>query len=247
MAVTGGAQGIGRAIAFAFACKGYAVSIADPAEDAGAEAVEMMIRDGGQALHECVDIGKTADITRWMTRTVAEFAAPAVLVNNAGISVRKPFLELTADEFDQVLAVNLGGAFLASQAAARAMIAAAIDGAIINIASTRVLMSEPGTEAYSASKGGIVALTHAMAMSLGPRIRLNAVSPGWIETRDWQFSGRAKSPDHSPADRSQHPVGRVGTPDDIAKACLFLAKNAGFMTGQNLVIDGGMTIKMIYA
>ena len=108
-------------------------------------------------------------------------------------------------------------------------------------------MFEPGTEAYSASKGGIVALTHAMAMSLGPRIRVNAVSPGWIETRDWQFSGRAKSPDHSPADRSQHPVGRVGTPDDIAKACLFLAKNAGFMTGQNLVIDGGMTIKMIYA
>jgi NAD(P)-dependent dehydrogenase (short-subunit alcohol dehydrogenase family) len=114
-----------------------------------------------------------------------------------------------------------------------------VKGSIVNIASTRALMSEPGTEAYSASKGGLVALTHATAMSLGPRgIRVNCISPGWIETRGAR---------HSRRDRDQHPVGRVGEPADIARACLFLAEDAGFMTGQNVVIDGGMTVKMIYA
>ncbi len=112
-------------------------------------------------------------------------------------------------------------------------------GSIVNIASTRAFMSEPNTEAYSASKGGIVALTHATAVSLGARgIRVNSVSPGWIETR-----AGAK---HSRRDRQQHPAGRVGTPEDVAQACFYIAEQAGFMTGQNLVLDGGMTVKMIY-
>jgi NAD(P)-dependent dehydrogenase (short-subunit alcohol dehydrogenase family) len=111
-------------------------------------------------------------------------------------------------------------------------------GAIINIASTRAFMSEAGTEAYSASKGGIVALTHATAVSLGPKgIRVNSISPGWIETRGGK---------HSRRDRLQHPVGRVGAPADIARACLYIAEEAGFMTGQNLTLDGGMSVKMIY-
>lgn len=177
---------------------------------------------------------------------MSELGTPTVLVNNAGIMIRKPFLDLTLAEFDRALAVGLRAAFVASREAARAMIDANVDGSIINIASTRAKMSEPSTEAYAASKGGIAALTHAMAVSLGPRIRVNAISPGWIETRDWQFSGRAKPPHHSEADRSQHPVGRVGTPDDISRACLYLAEDAAFTTGQNLVIDGGMTVKMIY-
>ncbi|MNC50176.1 2-(S)-hydroxypropyl-CoM dehydrogenase [compost metagenome] len=109
-------------------------------------------------------------------------------------------------------------------------------------------MSEAGTEAYSASKGGILALTHAMAVSLGGYgIRVNAVIPGWIETRDWQLGARSVTPFHSEQDRLQHPAGRVGTPEDIAAACLYLCGDgAGFVTGQNLVVDGGMTIKMIY-
>jgi NAD(P)-dependent dehydrogenase (short-subunit alcohol dehydrogenase family) len=120
-------------------------------------------------------------------------------------------------------------------------------GAIVTIASTRAFMSEPGTEAYTASKGGIVSLTHAMAVSLGPhRIRVNCISPGWIETRGRQYSKRQEKPLHSERDRLQHPVGRVGRPEDIAEACLFLAESAGFITGQNLIIDGGMTVKMIY-
>jgi NAD(P)-dependent dehydrogenase (short-subunit alcohol dehydrogenase family) len=146
-----------------------------------------------------------------------------------------------------VIGVNLRGTFLCSQAAARRMVARWRGGAIINIASTRAFMSEPGTEAYTASKGGIIALTHGMAISLGRHgIRVNAISPGWIETRDWQYSPRAKAPVHSERDRLQHPVGRVGRPEDIAQACLFLAEQADFMTGQNLTLDGGMTVKMIY-
>lgn len=246
VAITGGAQGIGRGIALAFASAGYAVSFMDPARDAAEELAGLIGSDGGHCLYEQADAGDDGAIVRWIERTVREIGTPAVLVNNAGIMVRKPFLDLSVAEFDRVLSVGLRSAFVASQAVARAMIAADLDGAIINIASTRWLMSEPNTEAYAASKGGIVALTHAMAMSLGPRIRVNAISPGWIETGDWQYSARSKTPHHSEADKAQHPAGRVGTPDDIARACLFLAHDAGFMTGQNLVIDGGMTKKMIY-
>jgi NAD(P)-dependent dehydrogenase (short-subunit alcohol dehydrogenase family) len=112
-------------------------------------------------------------------------------------------------------------------------------GAVINIASPRAFRTEPNTEAYSASKGGLVALTHATAVSRGARgIRVKCVCRGWIVSRG------AK---HSRRDRTQHPVGRVGEPADVAKACLFLAEDAGFMTGQNVVVDGGMTVKMIYA
>lgn len=246
VAITAGAQGIGRGIAFAFARKGYAVSILDAAVDAGEEAVGMIVHEGGKGLFTEGDAADETAVRSWIARTVTECGTPDVLVNNAGIMIRKSFLELTAAEFDRAQAVGVRATFVASQTAARAMIDADIRGSIINIASTRWKMSEPNTEAYAASKGGIVALTHAMAVSLAPRIRVNAISPGWIETRDWQFSGRAKTPHHSEEDREQHPVGRVGTPDDIAEACLFLAEMAGFMTGQNLVIDGGMTVKMIY-
>ena len=146
-----------------------------------------------------------------------------------------------------MIAVNLRGTFLCAQAFARHMAKAKKGGAIVNIASTRAFMSEAGTEAYTAAKGGIVALTHGMAISLGPLgIRVNSISPGWIETRDWQYSKRAKRPVHSKRDRLQHPVGRVGTPEDIAQACFYLVEQAGFMTGQNVTLDGGMTVKMIY-
>lgn len=246
-AVTGGGQGIGRAVALGFARAGYAVSIADPATDAGDEVTDIIRSTGGTALFVATDVAAEADVARWMRRTRDELGGVDALVNNAGISRNRPFLDLTADDFDRVLAVNLRGTFLCAQAAARQMIEHKRGGSIVNIASTRAFMSEPGTEAYTASKGGIVALTHGMAISLGPhRIRVNCICPGWIETRDWQVSARAEKPVHSERDRLQHPVGRVGTPEDIAEACLFLCDRAGFMTGQTIVIDGGMTVKMIY-
>lgn len=247
VAVTGGAQGIGRALAFQFADAGYAVSIADIDEEAGLEAARIVGERGAQALFVRADVANAADVERWIGQTAEKLGCPDVLVNNAGIGRRAPFPELKAEDFDRVIAVNLRGTFLCSQAVARHMIERGQGGAIVNIASTRAFMSEPGTEAYSASKGGIVALTHAMAISLGAHgIRVNCISPGWIETRDWQYGRRAQMPVHSERDRLQHPVGRVGTPDDVARACLFLAEQAGFMTGQNLTLDGGMTVKMIY-
>jgi len=239
LAVTGGAQGIGRAVALRFANAGYAVSIADPDARAGREAVEIIRRTGAKCLFVRTDVGVPAQIRRWVARTVQELGCPDALVNNAGIGKRAPFLRLKTKDFDRVLAVNLRGTFLCAQGFARHM-ARRGGGAIVSIASTRATMSEAGTEAYTASKGGIVALTHGMAISLGPLgIRVNSVSPGWIETR-------AKKVAHSRRDRLQHPVGRVGKPGDIADACFYLVEQAGFMTGQNITLDGGMTVKMIY-
>jgi NAD(P)-dependent dehydrogenase (short-subunit alcohol dehydrogenase family) len=246
VAITGGGQGIGRAVALHFAGGGYAVSVAEAAADAGEELVGLLRERNVPALARTCDVADAAAVSAWIDDTVAELGCPDVLVNNAGFMIRKPFLELPAEDFDRVIAVNLRGCFLCAQAAANAMVRHAKRGAIINIASTRAFMSEPDTEGYAASKGGIVALTHAMAISLGAHgIRVNSISPGWIETRDWQYSERATVPRHSDRDRDQHPVGRVGRPEDVAEACLYLA-TAGFVTGQDLSIDGGMTVKMIY-
>jgi len=248
IAITGGGQGIGRAIAYHFAEQGYAVSITDADGEAGRETLAGIGMRKAMGLFARGDVGKPADVKAWMARTVKELGVPDVLINNAGIMIRKDVLKLTPAEFQKVISTNLGGAFLCSQAAAKAMAKRGQGGAIINIASTRAFMSEPNTEGYTASKGGIVALTHGLAISLAPyRIRVNAISPGWIETGDWKKSSQAAKPRHSKQDREQHPVGRVGKPVDIAKACQFLAESADFMTGQNITIDGGMTVKMIYA
>lgn len=246
--ITGGARGIGRALAIAYAGEGYRVSIMDLHQEAGFEVIREIRKMGGEAIFLKADAAEERDVERWTRLTLDEFGSIDVMIHNAGIS-RNGFLpDLSVEAFDRVLAVNLRGAFLAGKHAARAMMKQETGGSILLIASTRGLMSEPNTEAYSASKGGILALTHAMAVSLGPHgIRVNAVSPGWIETGDWQYSADAIVPEHSERDKLQHPVGRVGEPMDIAKACLFLSgPDAGFITGQNLVVDGGMTVKMIY-
>lgn len=230
LAITGAAHGIGKAIAELFAQNGYAVSSIDP------EATPV---DTDRRVDVRGDIADEDAIAQWMRETVERFGPPSLLVNNAGTEHNVPFLELAVRDFDRVLAVNLRGAFLCAQSAANAMVKAKVHGSIINIASTRAFQSEPNTEAYSASKGGMVALTHAMAMSLAPyRIRVNCVCPGWIETR--------KAPVSSPRDGEQHPVGRVGEPRDVAQACWYLAEHAPFMTGQRLILDGGMSVKMIY-
>ncbi len=248
IAISGGGQGLGRAIAYHFAALGYAVSISDTDVAAGRETLAHLKAQDAAALFVRTDVAKAEEVNTWIARTVKDLGVPDVLVNNAGIMIRKDVLKLKPQEFARVIATNLGGAFHCSQAAAKAMAKRGTGGVIINIASTRAFMSEPNTEGYAASKGGIVALTHALAISLGPyRIRVNAISPGWIEVGDWQKSPKTVKPHHSKEDREQHPAGRVGIPADIAQACQFIAENAGFMTGQNITIDGGMTVKMIYA
>ncbi|KQM34350.1 short-chain dehydrogenase [Rhizobium sp. Leaf68] len=157
-----------------------------------------------------------------------------LLVNNAGIAspVNGPIHELSLADWRKVTDSHLTGAFLMTRSAVPLMGEGA---SIVNMVSTRAFMSEPETEAYAASKGGLVALTHALAVSLGPKIRVNAIAPGWVTDET----------DLRKKDHAQHPVGRVGGPKDIADAVLYLA-SAGFMTGQVLVLDGGMTRKMIY-
>src|SRR4029079_13015818 len=150
----------------------------------------------------------------------------------------KPLHQLTAAEWHRVIDTNLTATFLFARAAEKALRKAR--GAIVTIASTPALMSEANTESYSASKGGLVALTHALAISLAPDVRVNCVSPGWIATGNYSALRRK--------DHAQHPAGRVGKPEDIAEIVAFLldAKRSGFVTGANLVVDGGMTRKMIY-
>ena len=178
-------------------------------------------------------------------RAVAKWGRLDVLVNNAAISRNKPLGDLTLEEWNATLAVNLTGPFLCAKHAAPHL--HVNGGAIINIASTRAFMSEPNTEAYSASKGGIVALTHALAASLAPRVRVNCISPGWIETAAWRMRSARRKPNLRTKDHAQHWAGRVGAPADIAALALFLASDvSGFITGANFIADGGMTRKMIY-
>jgi NAD(P)-dependent dehydrogenase (short-subunit alcohol dehydrogenase family) len=248
IAITGGGGGIGRGIAWHFTRAGYAVSITDSDRQAGQESLQVMREAGTEAIFVPGDVSNPADMNSWLNQTRAKLGCPDVLVNNAGTEIRKDVLKLSIAEFDRVIATNLRGTVICSHGAAKLMAKRGHGGCIINIASTRAFMSEAGTEGYTSSKGGIVALTHGMAISLAPhRIRVNSIAPGWIEVADWQKASKARKPHHSRADREQHPVGRVGVPEDVAKACQFIAEDAGFMTGQHLTLDGGMSVKMIYA
>ncbi|BCJ85579.1 glucose 1-dehydrogenase [Effusibacillus dendaii] len=237
--VTGAGRGIGRGIAQMYAHQGAKVVIADR-ERKECQETERLIREAGkECMIQLVDVGRPDDILSLMRYTVETYGRIDILINNAGITKWKSPYELTVEEWDSLLHINLRGVFLCAREAAKYMREQG-GGSIVNIASTRALMSEPNTEAYAASKGGILALTHALAISLGPdRIRVNSISPGWIETGDYS---QLKEIDHK-----QHPAMRVGRPEDIARACLFLTSEENdFITGENLVIDGGMTRKMIY-
>lgn len=240
--VTGSGHGIGRAVAGMYAAHGAHVVIAEQDRTAGlaaADAINASEATTGTALFHQIDVSQPESIDDLMRMVDTRWGRLDVLINNAGITRWKSPYELTVDEWDQIMNTNVRSVFLASREAAKIMRRHG-DGAIVNLSSTRAHMSEPDTEAYAASKGGILALTHAMAVSLGPdRIRVNAISPGWIETGDYEA---LRAEDHG-----QHPAGRVGKPDDIARACLFLTqKENDFVTGTELVVDGGMTRKMIY-
>jgi len=235
--VTGAARGIGRAIAQHLHDEGWRIGALDlpksgltrtfPPRQRNVLAIEGDVSD--------------EPAVRVAVRSVMDrFGRLDGIVSNAGIMVRKPLRQLTLAEWRKVIDTNLTATFLLARAAEKPLRAA--KGAIVSIASTRALMSEPDTESYAASKGGLVALTHALAVSLGPDVRVNCISPGWIvTTRDETKKLRRK-------DHAQHPVGRVGRPADIAAmvATLLDPNRSGFITGANVVVDGGMTRKMIY-
>ncbi len=233
--VTGAANGIGRATARHLLETGWRVGVLDLPGSRLRRSFSPRLRN---VLRIEGDVREEATARRAVAALVERFGRLDGLVSNAGIMIRKPLRQLTLEEWHRVIDTNLTAAFLLARAAEKALRKA--HGAIVTIASTRALMSEPNTESYSASKGALVALTHALAVSLGPDVRVNCVSPGWIETKDYPALRRK--------DHAQHPGGRVGRPDDIAEVVAFLldAKHSGFVTGANFVIDGGMTRKMIY-
>ena len=221
--ITGGAQGIGRAIAQRLVAGGYRVAVAD-------------LQKSG-FFYVRTDVSREAAVRNCVRRVLKRFGRIDALINNAGLTGPDdgPVEKLSLARWNRRLGVNLTGAFLMAKHCVPHLRRAR--GAIVNIASTRALQSEPDTEAYSASKGGLVALTHALANSLGPQVRVNCVSPGWI----------SHQPVRRKKDHAQHPVGRVGRDEDVAALVAYLVSDAaGFVTGQNFVIDGGMTKKMIY-
>jgi len=224
--ISGGARGIGAGIAARLAADGWRVVIADRDPAAAPPNVRAV----------ACDVANEAAVTALIADLAAHEGRLDGLVCNAGINVRKPLADLTLAEWSHVLAVNLTSTFLLVRAAEPLLRAA--QGAVVTIASTRAHMSEPNTEAYAASKGGLVALTHAMAISLGPAIRVNCISPGWIFTK-----GDAPRPE----DHAFHPAGRVGQPADIASLAVWLlGPESRFVTGAEFVSDGGVTRKMIY-
>jgi NAD(P)-dependent dehydrogenase (short-subunit alcohol dehydrogenase family) len=242
--VTGAGQGIGRCIAELFASRGASVVIAEKDAQRGEHALGA-VKAKGNAILVPTDVADEGSIKAMVDKTVEAFGRLDFLVNNAATSAGSKPTQLSRQEWDRVLSVNLTGPFLAARHAAEHI--ARHKGVIINIASTRAFMSEPNTEAYSASKAGLVGLTHSLAVSLGPDVRVNCVAPGWIETVDYRPQPRPADFKHTDADRLQHPAGRVGVPEDIAEIVLYLCSPAAsFITGQVFVIDGGMTRKMIY-
>ncbi|WP_201313946.1 SDR family oxidoreductase [Dyella sp. EPa41] len=245
--VTGGAQGIGRGIAQAVLAAGGRVGIGDLDAEAGKACIEEW-QVGPRAHFTVLDVAREASVRRWMASALRHFGRIDGLVNNAGIANphAAPLAELALADWNRYLATNLTGAFLCSKHALPELHKRG--GAIVNIASTRALQSEPDTEAYAASKGGLVAFTHALAISSGPDVRVNAILPGWIATDAWRRPDLRSAPKLSRRDHAQHPVGRVGTPEDIgALAVYLLSSRSGFVTGQHFVVDGGMTVKMQYA
>jgi NAD(P)-dependent dehydrogenase (short-subunit alcohol dehydrogenase family) len=243
--VTGGARGIGAAIAYRLGSEGCKVAILDIDRVAGEYRVNDFRSRGIEAIYIYADVSNEDHVRNAMDMVYQRFGAINVLVNNAGIGFSgRGIEEQTLEEWRRVIDVNLTGPWLCTKHVVKYM--KRTGGVIINIASTRAFQSEPNTEPYSASKGGLVALTHALAISLARyRIRVVSVSPGWIDTSEWQIPPQKSQ--LTPLDHAWHPAGRVGKPEDVAALVAFLASDeASWITGVNIVIDGGVTAKMVY-
>ena len=239
--VTGGANGIGLGIVRKLLANDYAVAVIDRDLSAGSALAADNADNAERLLFFHADLADFDALPIFINAVIARFGGADLLVNNACFSRGGLLSGCGVDDFMLVQKVAVAAPYRLAQLLLPHFKAGA---SIINIASTRALMSQPGTESYSAAKGALIALTHALAASLAGRVRVNAISPGWIDTAPASESAASR---HSESDIRQHPVGRIGAPDDIASAVLYFASEAaGFITGQNLVIDGGMTKLMIY-
>lgn len=221
--ITGIARGIGLQVARSFKAAGALVAGMDVSPPP--KAFDLFYQG---------DVGKEAALEAFASKLQGQFAQVDVLVNNA-MKTEGGLIDCSYEAFVRALQVGVAAPFYLTKLLMPLLSPGA---SIINLSSTRAFQSQAGTESYTAAKGGITALTHALAISLAGKARVNAIAPGWIDTTGTDFTG---------PDNSQHPAGRVGTPVDIAQACLFLSSpEAGFITGQTLVVDGGMSKLMVY-
>jgi NAD(P)-dependent dehydrogenase (short-subunit alcohol dehydrogenase family) len=237
--ITGGANGIGRCLAKSFAAQGFRVAFIDKDKESGRKLADRL---GDKALFMHGDIAEENTLINFAQSVIQHFGPSHCLINNACLSRKGIISGCSFEDFSHVLQVGVTAPYMLAKLFRDSF---ALGASIINIASTRAFMSQADTESYSAAKGGISALTHALAISLSGNVRVNAISPGWIDAGAFQSTHTA--PNHSEEDTRQHPAGRVGKPEDIAALALFLASDdAGFITGQNFIVDGGMTSQMVY-
>ena len=236
--VTGGAQGIGRACVEAFAAEGAAVVVADIDAEGGERAAEAVRSQGGRAQFVQTDVGDAAQAQRLVDQTLAAFGRLDVLINNAGIIKTAKFLEISEEDFDAVLRVNLKGVFLVGQAAARVMVRQG-KGAIVNMSSANAVVAIPNQVPYVTSKGGVNQLTKVMALALADKgVRVNAIGPGSILTDLLKVVMNDEAARRKILSRT--PMGRCGEPAEVAKVALFLASDdASYLTGQCIYPDGG--------
>lgn len=246
--VTGGASGIGRAIAERFAEKGAHVVVAD-IDASGAEMVAKRLRRSGLlAMAIRVDVSNQSSVYAMTAEIERELGRLDHLVNCAGIDQPTRLEDLTEETYDQILGIDLKGVYLVSRASA-ALLSQSSVGAIVNISSVMAWFTNAGYVAYTAAKAGVLGMTKALAVELGPAVRVNAICPGFIDTPIWQRNLDAMEPSDAEAFaeriRAVHPVGRRGLPADIAAATTFLcSSDAAFISGTQLVVDGGVTTRL---
>lgn len=242
--ITGGSSGIGQATALLFAKEGAKVVIAARRPEAGNRTVNMIKKKGGKAIFIKTDVAKESDVKNLIKETVKRFKKIDILFNNAGIELSKPVTETSAEELAKVLDVNLKGVFYGCKHAIPYMIKNK-GGSIINTASTAGVVGSPNLAAYCASKGGVILLTKEIALDYAKKgIRVNAVCPGAIMTPMLKrFIDSSPNPKETKKQMAaMHPVARLGKPEEIANAVLFLASNeSSFITGHALLVDGGLT------
>lgn len=234
--VTGAGRNIGEATAKLFASEGAKVAVVDTHEGRGGRVVKDLEREGHEALLVLCDISKSDQVKEMVNRVVGRFGAINILVNNAAITDHKSILNITEEEFDQVIAVTLKGTFLVGKYVAEQMVRQGKGGKIVNIASTSGLSGRADAIAYGSAKGGVVNLTRSMAVQLAPhKIRVNSVTPN--------RSGSPVGEDEGAEGREfKNLAGRLGTPEDQAHAILFLVSDdSSFVYGHNLLVDGGIT------
>jgi 3-oxoacyl-[acyl-carrier protein] reductase len=239
--ITGARRGMGKSHALVLAKAGARVVVSDISEEDCQEVAKEIEKNGGEALAVKCDVTQKEEVNNLVKKTIERFGKVDILINNAGICQFKPFLELTEEEWDRTLNINLRGYFLCAQAAAKEMIKKK-SGVIVNIAS--VAMGQVGKGMaqivhYCASKGGIVAMTEALAVELAPyNIRVNAISPGAIETP--MAEATKQDPKILESTLAKIPMGRMGRPEEVSNLVLFLSSDSSsYMTGSTVVIDGG--------